>query len=208
MVGCLPFGVSTGCKWSGNSCYFADVSKIGPDTAGRSAFCPPFLLFPWCIACKYGSISRFKGVFSAVWGFRVGLCCLGGLRGLWGFCVREWLGGLEACCVFASIYSFICLYLPFFLSLYLHLVLLSFVGLVAFRFSLFVLWFSLWVFVFSFSLTDYTQKERALRFCSLRPLFACCVCSDSRTIIEKLLRCVFGFFQFVRLILPTNTCRV
>ena len=91
----------------------------------------------------------------------MGLCCLGGLRGLWGFCVREWLGGLEACCVFASIYSFICLYLPFFLSLYLLLVLLSFVGLVAFRFSLFVLLFSLWVFVFSFSLADYTQKERA-----------------------------------------------
>ena len=162
----------------------------------------------WRAMPEYGSISRFKGVFSAVWGFRVGLCCLGGLRGLCGFCTRVELGGLKACGVFASIYSFICLYLPFFLSLYLHLVLLSFVGLVAFRFSLFVLWFSLWVFVFSFSLTDYTQKERALRFCSLRPLFACCVCSDSRTIIEKLLRCVFGFFQFVRLILPTNTCRV
>ena len=91
------------------------------------------------------------------------MCCLGGLRGLWGFCVRERLGGLKACGVFASIYSFICLYLPFFLSLYLLLVLLSFVGLVVFRFRLFVLLFSLWVFVFSFSLSDYTQKERALR---------------------------------------------
>ena len=36
--------------------------------------------------CLY---SRFKGVFSAVWGCCVGLCCLGALRGLWGFCVRE-----------------------------------------------------------------------------------------------------------------------
>ena len=27
-------------SWSGNSCYFADVSKIGQDTAGCSAFCP------------------------------------------------------------------------------------------------------------------------------------------------------------------------
>ena len=26
--------------WSGNSCYFANVSKIGQDTAGYSAFCP------------------------------------------------------------------------------------------------------------------------------------------------------------------------
>ena len=44
MVACLPFGVSTGCRWSGNSCYFADVSKIGQDTAGCSAFCPLFRL--------------------------------------------------------------------------------------------------------------------------------------------------------------------
>ena len=34
-------------------------------------------------------VSHFKGVFSAVWEFRVGLCCLRALRGLWGFCVRE-----------------------------------------------------------------------------------------------------------------------
>ena len=27
-------------RWSGNSCYFADVSKIGQDSAGCSAFCP------------------------------------------------------------------------------------------------------------------------------------------------------------------------
>ena len=38
---CLPiFIVSTGCRWPGNSCYFADVSKIGQDLAERSAFCP------------------------------------------------------------------------------------------------------------------------------------------------------------------------
>ena len=34
------FIVSTWGRWSGNSCYFADVSKIGQDTAGCSAFCP------------------------------------------------------------------------------------------------------------------------------------------------------------------------
>ena len=45
---------------------------------------------------EYGSISRFKGVFSAFLLFRVGLCCLGALRGLWGFCARVELGGLEA----------------------------------------------------------------------------------------------------------------
>ena len=36
--------------------------------------------------CLY---SRFKGVFSGFWGWRVGLYCLRALRGLWGFCVRE-----------------------------------------------------------------------------------------------------------------------
>ena len=40
VVGCLPFGVPTGCRWPGNSCYFADISKIGQDSAGCSAFCP------------------------------------------------------------------------------------------------------------------------------------------------------------------------
>ena len=47
-------------------------------------------IFPWCVACEYGSVSRFKGVFRGFYGVRVGLCWLGGLRGL---CVREWLGG-------------------------------------------------------------------------------------------------------------------
>ena len=60
----------------------------------------------WRIACKYGSISRFKGVFSAVWGFRVGLCCLGGLRGLCGFCTRVELGGYMACGDFLQNLSF------------------------------------------------------------------------------------------------------
>ena len=31
----------------------------------------------------------------------MGLYCLRALRGLWGFCVREWLGGFGACGVFA-----------------------------------------------------------------------------------------------------------
>ena len=50
----------------------------------------------WCVVFEYGSISRFKGVFSGFWAFRVGLCCLGALRGLCGFCARVELGGLEA----------------------------------------------------------------------------------------------------------------
>lgn len=80
-----------------------------------------FLLCLFGVACKYGFISHFKGVFSAVYGVRVGLFGFGALRGLCGFCARVELGGLGACGVFASIYSFICLYLPFVLSLYLLL---------------------------------------------------------------------------------------
>ena len=58
------------------------------------AFLSALLLCLWCINLEYGSISRFKGVFSAVYGVCVGLYCSGALCGLWGFCVREWLGGL------------------------------------------------------------------------------------------------------------------
>ena len=51
------------------------------------------LLCLWSIKPEYGSISRFKGVFRGFCVFGVGLCCLGGLRGLWGFCARVELGG-------------------------------------------------------------------------------------------------------------------
>ena len=40
--------------------------------------------------------------------FGVGLFVLRALRGLWGFCVREWLGGLKTFCVFASIFPLLC----------------------------------------------------------------------------------------------------
>ena len=134
-----------------------DLPEVG---SGPLVVCSLLLsalsLFSWCIACKYGSISRFKGVFSAVYSVRVGLCCLGALRGLCGLCTRVELGGFRACGVFASIYPFICLCLPFSFSLCLRF--LSFFALVVFACPL-----SCFVFVFSFSLSDYTQKERALR---------------------------------------------
>ena len=87
--------------WSGNSCYFADVSKNGQNPLVLVAF----LLCLWCVALEMCLYSHFKGVFSGVWGVCVGLCCLRALRGLWGFCVREWLGGFMACCVFAPLLS-------------------------------------------------------------------------------------------------------
>ena len=60
------------------------------------SFLSALLLYACRVACKYALISRFKGVFSAVCVFGVGLLGLGALRGLWGFCTRVELGGLEA----------------------------------------------------------------------------------------------------------------
>ena len=93
--------------------------------------------------------------------FGVGLCCLRALRGLCGFCARVELGGLKACCVFASLFVL----LPFFFCSCVCLLLcwLSFFALVVFLCPLAL---SLWLFgcaVVSFSLSDYTQKERARR---------------------------------------------
>ena len=131
-----------------------------------------FLLCSRCVACKYGSISHFKGVFGGFPLLDVGLYCLRALRGLCGFCVREWLGGFMACGVFASVFLvFPLLCLPFhlftcFLSFTLSaLFWLSFACPLVFPFLL--------CFVVSFSLSDYMQKERAQRFCP-------CVLSLSR----------------------------
>ena len=83
-----------------------------------------------------------------------------------GFCAREELGGLKDCSVFASVFRFFSVFVPL-LSFCPSLVWLPFVVLFL---ALFVL-VSLGVFVsccgcvvgFSFSLSDYTQKERARR---------------------------------------------
>ena len=75
-------------------------------------------LCPWCAVFEYGSISRFKAFLARFWAFRVGLCCLGALRGLCGFCTRVELGGLKACGVFAPVFIFFC---PCFLLLLLCL---------------------------------------------------------------------------------------
>ena len=48
--------VSTGCRWSGSSCYFADVSKIGRKTAGCSASCPLSRLVLGALPLEYAFI--------------------------------------------------------------------------------------------------------------------------------------------------------
>lgn len=93
---CLPFIVSTCGKWSRNSCYFADVSKIGQDTARCSAFYP---LSRFVLVVSLANMALFR-VFGA---FLEGFMCL-----VWvcvacvlcvacvAFCARVELGGLEA----------------------------------------------------------------------------------------------------------------
>ena len=71
VVGCLPFGVPTGCRWSGGSCYFADVSKIGQYPAGRSAFCPLYRFVP-------GALPTNMAYFAFLRGFHRVLGCLCG----------------------------------------------------------------------------------------------------------------------------------
>ena len=67
-------------RWSGNSCYFAGVSKIGQDSAGRSAFCPLSRFAFGALVCKYALISRFKGVLTGfvvlVWVCIVRVLCV------------------------------------------------------------------------------------------------------------------------------------
>ena len=123
-------------------------------------------LCSWCVVCKYGSISRFKGVFSGFWAFRVGFCGLRALRGLCGFCVREWLGGLKDCGVFASLFVL----LPFFFCSCVCLLLcwLSFFALVVFLCPLAL---SLWLFgcgcCFLFPLGLHAKRKGAPCWCVL-----------------------------------------
>ena len=127
--------------------------------SGPLVVCPLLLsalsLCLWCVVFEYGLISRFNGVFRGFWAFRVGLSCLGALRGLWGFCTRVELGGLKACGVFSSVF----ILLP---SAFLLCLSSGALPLLSSACPLACLVCSC-VLVFSFSLSDYTQKERARR---------------------------------------------
>ena len=187
MVGWLPFGVPTGCRW-------CRVQGLVRSSGGAL---PAF----WSLCCFVPDVLRLNmALFRVLRGFLawfevvVWVCIARVLCVDCGaFCAREVFGGFMACGVFAFLFAFLtCFYL---VSCFLCLS-------SACPFSLWV------VLIVSFSLTDYMQKRKGAKVCPLRPLLSCCVCSDSCTVIEKLPRCVFGFFQFVRLIMPTNTASV
>ena len=147
--------------WRVHLCRLSRVQDLRSACACPLVVCSLLLsalsLCSWCVACKYGSISRFKGVFRGFWGCCVGLCGLRALRGLCGFCVRERLGGLKACGVFAFVFLSFPLCLPFVFpcssSGCPSLLWLSFFVL------LHCLCGSLGVVVVSFSLAVYTQKR-------------------------------------------------
>ena len=125
----------------------------------------------WCAACKYGSISRFKGVFSGFWAFRVGLCCLGALRGLCGFCTRVELGGFMACCVFAPVFIFFC---PCFLLLLLCLPPFMLVVLLCsgcLSLSSCIVFVALWVWLL-FPFPFRTTRKKKGRAVLVRPLLS------------------------------------
>ena len=102
-------------------CRIQDLQDL-PELALVLWWCVPSLLSAlslclWHIMLEYGYVSRFKGVFSVVWGCCVGLLGFGALRGLCGFCARVELGGLKACCVFASVFLLLSLCLLSFYAL-------------------------------------------------------------------------------------------
>ena len=120
-----------------------------------------------------------------------------------------------ACGVFAPCFILLLCLLSFRFSLFLCVcpafVLLSFVGLVAFRFPLFVLlscvFFPALSLYFLFPLRT-IRKERAQRFCPLCPLLFCYVCLDACIVIKEFRCRCFGFFQFVGFVLPCNAARI
>ena len=77
---CLLFGVSTGCRCAGFLRYFADVSKIGQDTARCFAFCP---LSRFALVALLANMALFRVLraFLARFGVFVWVCSF------WVFCV-------------------------------------------------------------------------------------------------------------------------
>lgn len=178
--------------------------------------CPSFvpcLLCLWCIAFEYGSISRFKGVFRGFWGADVCLYGFGALLGLCGFCARVELGGYMTCGVFASILSLLPMFYlfcirfssssPFFCPLSCPLcscflclsscplLVLSLCGL---------------LFLFPYGCMRKKKGRKVLSFASSHGVLLSR--SNSCNVVKKLRCRCFGFFQFVRFILPANTTGV
>ena len=111
----LPLWLSL---WGGGGVHWVQVGRASglqdlPALALVLWSCVPCLLpaFPPCFGALLANMALFRilrGFLESFMGFRVGLYCWRALRGLCGFCVREWLVGLKARCVFASVFILLC----------------------------------------------------------------------------------------------------
>ena len=107
----------------------------------------------------------------------------------------------------------VCLYFCPFALVFAFLFVLSFFSLSFFALVVFLcpLALSFWLFgsgcCFLFPYGLYA-KERAQGFALVSSLFVCYVCLDACIVIKKFRCCCFGFFQFVRLVLPCNTASI
>ena len=80
VVSCAPLVVVFhGVHWCRCAGFLSVLYWLVSSGGALYAFCPLYCIALCRVACKYGSISRFKGVFSGFWGADV---CLYGLRSL------------------------------------------------------------------------------------------------------------------------------
>lgn len=177
VVSCVPFAVVS----TGGICAGFRTCRTCRRLALVLWWCAPCLLSALLhcacrVACEYGSISRFEGVFRGFWGVGVYLYRFGVLRGLCGFCARVELGGLEACGVFRlyfisfayvlsllhPFFFFFAFLLSSFLSFCTCFYCLSYCPLLVLLPALFV-FVSLWGLCFPFPSRTIRKKERALR---------------------------------------------
>ena len=200
--------VSTGCRWAGPfeaqdlpECRRLSSGRVFPAFSPLSRFVLVLLLANMALFRVYwlsGGVSLVPCVFVSLW-------CFAWLVGLlYAWIVRRFKGLLRVSplvffsCPLVLLSSCSPAWLPA-LPASLLFVLLSWLCGLAFGVG--------WVVV-SFSLSDYTQKRKGAKCCYLRPLLFCCGCLDSCIVIKEFRCCCFGFFQFIRLIMPTNTASV
>ena len=93
MVVCSFGGVFHRVHWCRCAGFLSVLYWLVSSGGALHAFCPLYCIALCRVACKYGSISRFKGVLRGFYGADVCLCGFGVLRGLCGFCARVELGG-------------------------------------------------------------------------------------------------------------------
>ena len=151
---------------------------------------PILLRCLWCVACKYGSISRFKGFLAwfvgFVWVYVACVLCVAcgalyacgvrRIKGLWRVCLSF--------CPFAFLLLLLCLP-PFMLVVLLCSGCLSLFSCIVFVALL--VWL---LFPFPFR----TTRKKKGRAVLVRPLLVCCERSNSCNVIEELRCCCFGSF--------------